>query len=435
VLNIAVIGAGIIGLTVGKSLQKSGHKVTFIANDFDTNVRSNKIDRNSPINPTKNASPVAASFWLPFGLDTVDTTSIVYKDQVEQFVATLLYWHSIAECYKTSIFKGFVYVPEHAIKALRTSQKIKDALNFIRNAAEGYDPFEFAYISATTKQPMFRFVTYVIDPRVFLPILYQELESENIPFIKQEVNSFEELQVLAENFDYVVKCTGAGSLNLKNKKNNNVDDDKMLKIRGDVLIFNRKNFLHDEIDLKINANLHENISNTNNKNPQKQHEQQFRDLIITTSTNEELFQADENKAAHESLHEYENIKLAYIVLSGKSILFGGTYVDEVETAEKTFFHHSDEMRAHIFNKCSALIPEAFPTHIWNNLKIELMNEEQVTHATGFRPKNSGGVRVRASNDDEKIIDNFGHSGSGWTMCWGSAKKVVDIIDEKQQAKI
>jgi glycine/D-amino acid oxidase-like deaminating enzyme len=93
------------------------------------------------------------------------------------------------------------------------------------------------------------------------------------------------------------------------------------------------------------------------------------------------------------------------------------------------------MRAHIFNKCSALIPEAFPTHIWNNLKIELMNEEQVTHATGFRPKNSGGVRVRANNDNDKIIDNFGHSGSGWTMCWGSAKKVVNIIDEKQQAKI
>jgi glycine/D-amino acid oxidase-like deaminating enzyme len=122
-MDIAVIGAGIIGLTTGKSLLKRGHKVTFIARDFDSNVKNNIIDRIDSINPTASASPVAASFWLPFGLDSVD------KDQVVQIVTTLFYWHSITASYKTAIFKGYAYVLEHAIKGLQASQKIRDAFN------------------------------------------------------------------------------------------------------------------------------------------------------------------------------------------------------------------------------------------------------------------------------------------------------------------
>jgi hypothetical protein len=305
---------------------------------------------------------------------------------------------------------------------------------------------------------MFRFVTYVIDPREFLPILYEELRDENASFVEQEIKSFEELQkkiIQEKKFDYIVNCAGAGSLFFKksNEKNNsnevavvndvkNHDDDEMLKIRGDVLIFNRKKILQNN-EKKIDLHINENSFNSDNNNEKTifnstilRHDntqQLFQDLVITTTTNRQLFEADEqanNNTDQSSFHDYENGKLAYVVLSDNLILLGGTYMDEKETVEKTFFQHSDEMRVHIFNKCRTLIPETFPVEVWNRLERVLLNDEEVIHAIGFRPKHVNGVQVRASSDEDKIINNFGHSGSGWTMCWGSAQKVVDIIDSK-----
>jgi D-amino-acid oxidase len=51
--------------------------------------------------------------------------------------------------------------------------------------------------------------------------------------------------------------------------------------------------------------------------------------------------------------------------------------------------------------------------------------------TGFRPKRSAGVRCEADprhlNGLVKVLHNYGHGGSGWTINVGTAKECLDIL--------
>ncbi|GAX09898.1 D-amino-acid oxidase [Fistulifera solaris] len=51
--------------------------------------------------------------------------------------------------------------------------------------------------------------------------------------------------------------------------------------------------------------------------------------------------------------------------------------------------------------------------------------------TGFRPKRSAGVRcevdLRYADSQVKVLHNYGHGGSGWTINVGAAKECLDIL--------
>lgn len=50
-------------------------------------------------------------------------------------------------------------------------------------------------------------------------------------------------------------------------------------------------------------------------------------------------------------------------------------------------------------------------------------------AVGIRPFRKTHVRVERDGEDSRIVHNYGHGDSGYTLCFGCAQDVADIVDE------
>jgi D-amino-acid oxidase len=48
-------------------------------------------------------------------------------------------------------------------------------------------------------------------------------------------------------------------------------------------------------------------------------------------------------------------------------------------------------------------------------------------AVGLRPYRPA-VRVQRDPDDHRVVHNYGHGGSGYTLCWGCAEDVVSLLN-------
>ncbi len=82
----------------------------------------------------------------------------------------------------------------------------------------------------------------------------------------------------------------------------------------------------------------------------------------------------------------------------------------------------------IFERCCKLIP---------SLKDAKILKKQA----GLRPVRKDGIRLEMeilTDDDKKlskVIHNYGHGGSGVTLCWGCANEVCEIIKCDLKLKI
>jgi len=60
---------------------------------------------------------------------------------------------------------------------------------------------------------------------------------------------------------------------------------------------------------------------------------------------------------------------------------------------------------------------------------DLFKENIIGTVSGIRPFRSSGVRIEAEYIGDKcIVHNYGYGGSGFTLCFGGAKEVLDILD-------
>ncbi len=62
------------------------------------------------------------------------------------------------------------------------------------------------------------------------------------------------------------------------------------------------------------------------------------------------------------------------------------------------------------------------------LKID--NPRVLTERVGLRPFRKSGVRIERQHlrDDRTVIHNYGHGGSGFTLSWGCAEKVLALVN-------
>lgn len=58
----------------------------------------------------------------------------------------------------------------------------------------------------------------------------------------------------------------------------------------------------------------------------------------------------------------------------------------------------------------------------------LAQAEKVKDQVGLRPSRNS-VRIEFDPRTKRIIHNYGHGGSGVTLCWGSALEVVELVRE------
>jgi len=54
-------------------------------------------------------------------------------------------------------------------------------------------------------------------------------------------------------------------------------------------------------------------------------------------------------------------------------------------------------------------------------------EKRSTHIWGNRPGRKDGPIVKRDEVRANLIHCYGHAGSGWTLCWGTAETVTEIV--------
>jgi len=101
--------------------------------------------------------------------------------------------------------------------------------------------------------------------------------------------------------------------------------------------------------------------------------------------------------------------LAYVIPRATSCILGGTNEesDDVLPREAT----SEEIR----RKCAAIVdPHRFPS---------------LEARVGLRPYREGGVRLcrERAPDGRTIVHNYGHGGAGFTVSWGCAEAVAQLV--------
>ena len=101
--------------------------------------------------------------------------------------------------------------------------------------------------------------------------------------------------------------------------------------------------------------------------------------------------------------------LMYAIPRANDCVFGGTN----ELSDKPDVDPA--VTARIVTECSRV------------LNIE--NPKVLTARVGLRPFRKSGVRLEGNElrDGRKVIHNYGHGGAGFTLSWGCAREVVDLI--------
>ncbi|XP_026749868.2 D-amino-acid oxidase [Galleria mellonella] len=110
----------------------------------------------------------------------------------------------------------------------------------------------------------------------------------------------------------------------------------------------------------------------------------------------------------------------YIIPNVNMCVLGGTH------QEHDYNRQVDEKdKEMILNGCQAILPS-------------LKNAQLVNHWVGLRPGRSE-IRLEPEVIDGKLyIHNYGHGGSGFTLFWGCATNVVDLLEKylnKSQSKL
>jgi len=309
--NIAIIGAGISGMSTALLLIEKDHHITVYAKAFSPNITSNR----------------AAAFWFPYhirndrrGIRWCQVSYDYYKKLAEQKETGISIRQLIKVLRKGVDEEEPVWIdlmPEGACR-------IMDKTELPENIVRGYD------------------VTVpLMETQIFLPYLQQQLSEKGVRFIEREIKSFNEL---TNDHDIVINCSALGSRKLCN-------DESIIPVRGQVGLLAPKNDMPIYLD---------------------------------------------------------NEKPLYVVPRKDAIIVGGTYEERVET-ETT----EPVTIERILNNAYEVFPE-------------LKQQQVIGSWAGLRPYRPE-VRVEQEKGTN-IIHNYGHGGSGFTLSFGCAEEVTNIVE-------
>ncbi len=116
-----------------------------------------------------------------------------------------------------------------------------------------------------------------------------------------------------------------------------------------------------------------------------------------------------NGAARSLVDDEGHNQLAHIFPRSRDIVLGGT-------AQPNAWDLSpqDADRAEILGKAALLDP------LFN--EVEILSE-----AVGLRPARPTVRLELEKTGDQTVVHNYGHGGAGFTLSWGCAEEVVDLV--------
>jgi D-amino-acid oxidase len=199
--NIAIIGAGISGMSTAFLLMKKGYNPIVYAKAFTPNITSDR----------------AAAFWFPYhirndkrGIQWCQTSYSYYQKLAEQS-DTGISMHQLIKVLRKGVEEEepiwIDFMPEGSCRIM-DSKELKPGI------AKAYD-----------------IIVPLIETQIFLPYLQKQLRLNGVKFIEKEISNFEEL---TDDYDLTINCSALGAKKLCN-------DDKIIPVRGQVGLLSPRN--------------------------------------------------------------------------------------------------------------------------------------------------------------------------------------------------
>jgi D-amino-acid oxidase len=310
--KIAIVGAGIMGLTCAAELNWAGYK--------KITVFGEKVTPNT-------TSDVAAALWEP------------YKAYPEHLVNkwcndSLLTLNKLLDVKEA----GVSWITYREI--FQKNTPLPNWMHLVERQAIDNKKLPQGYVDGyTVRVPL-------IHSALHLSYLMRMLENENIPVKQEKISA---IQNLIKQFDVVVNCTGLGAREL-------VGDASVFPIRGQVVVFTKPQNLNFSI-----ADFSENLT--------------------------------------------------YVITRTEDCIVGGT-------AERNNWNlePDDETTRLIVERAYGICPELKAAKI---LGVKV----------GLRPGRDA-VRLEAEKlNGSLIVHNYGHGGAGYTLAWGCAAEVRNLVNK------
>lgn len=192
--KIAVIGAGISGMSVAYLLCQQGHEVHVIAKSFSPNITSNR----------------AAAFWFPYH---------IRNDK-----------RGIGWCQKSFVFYQNLIGEETGISMQKLVKAVKNNTGD-EDTWLDFMPAGTVKISEADEAPMGYDKAYetdvpLIETQIFLPWLYKQVQSKGATLKEQQIF---ELYSLSTEYDVIINCAALGARELCNDK-------EVIPVRGQVVL-------------------------------------------------------------------------------------------------------------------------------------------------------------------------------------------------------
>jgi D-amino-acid oxidase len=300
--RIAIIGAGVSGLTAGVVLAEQGYETHLFAAEP----------------PNETTSSVAAAMWFPYDAEPADR---------------VIPW--ALESYE--IFRELSRDPATGVSLFELRQ-------FSRTDELKIPPWAGAFDARSNTSREFVMTVPLSDSSIYLDYLRNRLIAAGG---KLTVGvRFKQPEEVDATFDIVINCAGLGAQAL-------VSDPDLEPHRGQVVLVEK---------LSLPG------------------------AIVC-----------------------DGPPLMYVIPRNHDCVFGGTneISDDV--------HPDPAVTAAIMSECSAALNLAPPRIL--------------AQRVGLRPYRRSGVRVESAQmeDGRPIIHNYGHGGAGFTLSWGCARSVLDLV--------